>query len=57
MAEQMIKEDALDRARERIAREKETDQMKHDRILDRARLARANAINRQTKPKTNEDKK
>jgi hypothetical protein len=57
MAEQMIKEDALDRARERIAREKDTDQKKHDRILDRARLARAKAINRQTKPKTNEDKK
>ena len=57
MAESMIKEDALDRARERIAREKDTDAKKHDRILDRARIARANAIARKTQPKTNEDKK
>ena len=57
MAESIVTEDAVDRAKERIDREKEQDMKKHDRILDRARLARTNAINRKTKPKTNEEKK
>jgi hypothetical protein len=57
MAESIVTEDAVDRAKERINREKEQDMKKHDRILDRARLARTNAINRKTKPKTNEEKK
>ena len=45
------KEDAIDDARKQIEREKEQDKIKHDRILDRARLARARAKNRQTNPK------
>jgi hypothetical protein len=57
LAEFLVTEDAVDRAKERIDREKEQDMKKHDRILDRARLARTNAINRKTKPKTNEEKK
>ena len=36
-------------ARDAIEREKETDKKKHDRILDRARLARAAQKNRETK--------
>lgn len=43
------KEDAVQQARDAIAREKEQDKAKHDRILDRARLARAKAKNRETK--------
>jgi hypothetical protein len=42
-------EDAVQQARDAIAREKEQDKAKHDRILDRARLARAKAKNRETK--------
>jgi hypothetical protein len=43
------KEDAVQQARDAIAREKEQDKAKHDRILDRARLARAKTKNRETK--------
>ena len=43
-------EDAVSDARTRINREKEQDKVKFDRILDRARLARARAKNAQTSP-------
>ena len=43
------KEDAVKTAKDAINREKETDKKKHDRMLDRARLARAKAKNRETK--------
>ena len=42
-------EDAVAQAQDKIAREKEADKKKHDKILDRARLARAKAKNRDTK--------
>lgn len=50
---QSVKEqgDAVDAAKQRIAKEKEQDKIKHDRILDRARLARARAKNKLTNPK------
>ena len=41
--------DPVDAASAKIDREKETDKKKHDRILDRARLARARQKNRETK--------
>jgi hypothetical protein len=41
--------DPVQTARDAIEREKETDKKKHDRILDRARLARAAQKNRETK--------
>jgi hypothetical protein len=44
------KEDAVKTAKDAINREKEADKKKHDRMLDRARLARAKAKNRATKP-------
>jgi len=49
--EKSVKEatDPVDAASQKIEREKETDKKKHDRILDRARLARARQKNRQTK--------
>lgn len=37
-------------ARKEIDREKEQDKLRHDRILDRARIARAKQKNRETKP-------
>lgn len=43
------KEDAVKTAQDAIKREKETDKKKHDRMLDRARLARAKAKNAITK--------
>ena len=43
------KEDAVQQARDAIKREKEQDRVKHDKLLDRARLARAKAKNRKTK--------
>ena len=46
---QMYGEDAIKIAQAKIDREKETDKLKHDRMLDRARLARARAKNRATK--------
>ena len=45
---QMYGEDAIKIAQAKIDREKETDKLKHDRMLDRARLARARAKNRAT---------
>lgn len=47
---QMYGEDAIKIAQARIDREKESDALKHDRMLDRARLAKARAKNRSTKP-------
>jgi hypothetical protein len=41
--------DPIKNARADIEREKEADKKKHDKILDRARLARAKAKNRDTK--------
>jgi hypothetical protein len=41
--------DPVQTARDAIDREKEADKKKHDRILDRARLARAKQKNRETK--------
>ena len=43
-------EDAVKTAQDAIKREKETDKKKHDRMLDRARLARAKAKNMKTQP-------
>jgi len=40
--------DAVKNARDAINREKEQDKARHDRILDRARIARAKAKNRET---------
>lgn len=42
-------EDAVERARDKIKAEKDRDARKHDRALDRARLARARNKNRETK--------
>ena len=46
----MEQEDAVQIAKDRIKREKEQDKTKHDTMLDRARLARARAKNRKTRP-------
>ena len=46
----MFGEDAIAAAKSKIEREKKQDAVKHDRMLDRARLARARAKNRKTKP-------
>jgi hypothetical protein len=46
----MEQEDAVQVAKDRIKREKEQDKEKHDTMLDRARLARARAKNRKTRP-------
>ena len=47
--EQTEETDPVKSAQDSIAREKEQDKKKHDRILDRARLARAKQKNRETK--------
>ena len=44
----LLGEDAVATAQDKISREKEADKKKHDRILDRARLARARNKNRET---------
>ena len=44
------KEDAVKQAKDRIKAEKERDKQKHDSMLDRARLARAKAKNKATRP-------
>lgn len=44
-----VSEDAVKTAQDRIKREKEQDRKKHDAMLDRARIARAKAKNRETK--------
>ena len=46
----MYGEDAVKIAQAKIDREKEADKLKHDRILDRARIAKAKAKNKATKP-------
>ena len=43
-------EDAVKQAKADIDKEKQTDKIKHDRILDRARLVRARRKNRETNP-------
>ena len=43
-------EDAVEKARDKISREKVQDKKKHDRLLDLARLKRAKTKNRETKP-------
>jgi len=43
-------EDAVEKARDSIAKEKSQDKKKHDRLLDLARLKRAKTKNRETKP-------
>jgi hypothetical protein len=45
----LLGEDAVATAQDKISREKEADKKKHDRILDRARLARTRTKNRETK--------
>lgn len=45
-----VQEDAVKQTRDAIKREKEQDKQKHDKMLDRARLARAKAKNRETRP-------
>lgn len=42
--------DPVDRAKDKISREKETDKVKHDKMLDRARVRSVNRINRSTVP-------
>ena len=44
-------EDALERARAAIKREKDSDKIKHDRLLDTARLRKTRAQNVQTNPR------
>ena len=46
---QMYGEDAIKMAKSKIDREKASDALKHDRMLDRARLAKTRAKNRETK--------
>jgi len=48
-SEQTEETDPVKSAQDSIAREKEQDKKKHDKILDRARLARAKQKNRETK--------
>ena len=45
------KDDAVDTARKVIAKDDKLDKIKHDRIMDRARLNRARRKNKQTNPK------
>jgi hypothetical protein len=49
LAVEDVQEDAVQQARDAIKREKEQDTKKHDKLLDRARLARAKKKNRETK--------
>jgi hypothetical protein len=50
-------EDALKRARDAIKREKERDRVKHDRLLDTARLRKTRAKNVSTRPERVEEAK
>ena len=50
-------EDALKRARDAIKREKERDKVKHDRLLDTARLRKTRAKNVATRPESVEEAK
>ena len=45
----LLPEDAVDDVKKQIDQEKESDKKKHDRMLDRARLAQAKTKNRETK--------
>jgi hypothetical protein len=45
-----VSEDAVKQAKDRIKSEKERDKQKHDTMLDRARIARAKAKNKATRP-------
>lgn len=47
----MFGEDAVARAKEKIEREKEADKVKHDKIMDRARIRKARQQNRETNPR------
>ena len=46
-------EDAMQQTKDRISREKQADRVKHDRMLDRARLVRARRKNAETNPRDN----
>lgn len=48
---QMYGEDAIEIAKSRIDREKKADAVRHDRMMDRARLQKARTKNLQTRPK------
>ena len=49
-------ENAVQQTKDRISREKEQDKIKHDRMLDRARLVRARRKNAETNPREGADK-
>jgi len=51
-----VEEDAVKQTRDRISKEKELDKIKHDRMLDRARLVRARRKNAETNPNESADK-
>lgn len=44
-------ENQVDRAKQMIDKEKERDKIKHDRMMDRARLQRAKTVNKDTNPR------
>jgi len=46
----MFGENAIDRAKKKIEREKEVDKVKHDRMMDRARTLNVRKKNRETNP-------
>ena len=50
-------EDAIARVRDAIKKEKERDKVKHDRLLDTARLRKARAKNIATRPESVEEAK
>lgn len=51
----MYGEDAVKVAKDKIDREKKADKMKHDKMLDRARLTKARNINKSTVPEANKN--
>lgn len=46
----MFGEDAIERAKKKIEREKEVDKIKHDKMMDRARVLNVRKKNRETNP-------
>jgi hypothetical protein len=46
----MFGENAVDRAKKKIEREKEVDKVKHDKMMDRARVLNVRKKNRETNP-------
>ena len=52
--QKMVGEDAVARAKARIDKEKQADKIKHDKMMDRARLRKARTVNRETKPEMSE---